>query len=115
MASPHRSELYQRLDTVHLAATGHSEGGLATTDMSSALRIRSLQQAQTAFDASNDVLVMMGDKLGATTRSSWIGSIKKPRMIAVPDRMRAELMADTASDRVLRTELHAVRGDAAFR
>jgi hypothetical protein len=118
------SELYHHLDTVHIGATGHSEGGLATTNAGSDPRILTIapiagstatqglrgpalllcggmdttvpcSKIQTAFDAISNVPVMMGDNLG-DTHGSWIGSIKNPYMVAVTGWMRVQLMGDTA-------------------
>jgi hypothetical protein len=118
------SEFFHHLDTVHIGATGHSEGGLATTMAGADPRIMAIapiagasatttvhgpaallcggmdttvpcSSVMKAFSNVNDQPVMLGDNLAAT-HGSWIGSIKDPYMIAVTGWMRLHLMGDTA-------------------
>jgi hypothetical protein len=118
------SPYYHHLDTTHIGATGHSQGGAATTMAGADPRITAIapiagarattlhgpaallcggqdttvpcSSVQPAFDADNNLPVMMGDNLAAT-HGSWIGSIKDPYMIAVTGWMRVHLMGDTAN------------------
>ena len=114
---------YRRIDTTHIGATGHSEGGMATTMTGSDARVKAIATLcgarananlhgpalflcggadttatctgmQAAFDGS-PAPVMLANQLKAT-HGSWIGSIKDPFMIAVTGWMRLYLMGDTA-------------------
>jgi len=119
------SALYHHLDTAHIGATGHSQGGAATTMAGADPRITAIapiagsranitlhgpaallcggmdttvpcSSVKSAFDSINDVPVMLGDDLG-DTHGSWIGSIKNPYMVAVTGWMRVHLMGDTSN------------------
>jgi len=119
------SPLYHHLDTAHIGATGHSQGGAATTVAGADPRITAIApiagsranvtlhgpaallcggmdttvpctSVQSAYDSISTVPVMLGENLGAT-HGSWIGSIKDPYMIAVTGWMRVHLMGDTAN------------------
>ena len=119
------SAYYHHLDTAHVGATGHSQGGAATTMAGADPRITAIapiagsranitlhgpaallcggqdttvpcSSVQTAYDSISTVPVMLGDNLAAT-HGSWIGSIKDPYMIAVTGWMRVHLMGDTAN------------------
>jgi hypothetical protein len=114
---------YRRIDTTHIGATGHSEGGMASTMTGSDARVKAIATLcgarananlhgpalllcggsdttatctgmQSAFDGS-PAPVMLANQLKAT-HGSWIGSIKDPFMIAVTGWMRLHLMGDTA-------------------
>jgi hypothetical protein len=118
------SEFFHHLDTTHVGATGHSEGGAATTNAGAdpnVLTIATIAGASgtpklhgpglfqcggkdtqfpcsrimPAFNAVNDQPVMLLVNLNAT-HGSWIGSIKDPYMEAVTAWMRLQLMGDTA-------------------
>lgn len=119
------SELYHHLDTSHIGATGHSQGGAATTMAGADPRITAIapiagsragialhgpaallcggmdttvpcSSVKTAYDSISTVPVLLGDDLG-DTHGSWIGSIKNPYMVAVTGWMRVHLMGDTAN------------------
>jgi len=119
------SPYYHHLDTAHIGATGHSQGGAATTMAGADPRITAIaplagsraniklhgpaallcggmdttvpcSSVMTAFDSLTDVPVMIGNNLAAT-HGSWIGSIKDPYMVAVTGWMRVHLMGDTAN------------------
>jgi dienelactone hydrolase len=119
-----QSALYGRIDTTHVGATGHSAGGLATSQLGSDPRVGAIatlcgaganaglhgpalllcggqdtvatcSRMQSAFDGITNQPVMLADQLSAT-HGSWIGSIKDPFMIAVTGWMRLHLMGDTA-------------------
>jgi hypothetical protein len=119
------SALYHRLDVARIGATGHSQGGAATTMSGADPRIRAIapicgsranitlhgpalllcggadtivpcSSVQTAYDSISTVPVMIGD-LDGVTHGSWIGSIKDPVMVGVTAWMRVHLMNDTAN------------------
>jgi hypothetical protein len=114
---------YKRIDTTHIGANGHSEGGMASTMTGSDARVKAIATLcgarananlhgpalllcggadtiatcsgmQSAFDGITQP-VMLANQLTAT-HGSWIGSIKDPFMIAVTAWMRLHLMDDTA-------------------
>ena len=120
-----QSALYHHLDTAHIGATGHSQGGAATTMAGADPRITAIAPIagarasitlhgpaaflcggmdttvpcsgiKTSYDTYSDVPIMLGDNLG-DTHGSWIGSIKNPYMIAVTGWFRVHLMGDTAN------------------
>ena len=120
-----QSPLYHRLDTAHVGATGHSQGGAATTMAGADPRIKAIapiagsrpnimlhgpaallcggkddivpcSSVKTAYDSIASVPVLLGNDLG-DTHGSWIGSIKNPYMVAVTGWMRVHLMGDTAN------------------
>jgi hypothetical protein len=120
-----QSALYHHLDTAHIGATGHSQGGAATTMAGADPRITAIapiagsraditlhgpaallcggmdttvpcSSVKSAYDSISTVPVLLGDNLG-DTHGSWIGSIKNPYMIAVTGWMRVHLMGDTAN------------------
>ncbi|MBN1608191.1 MAG: hypothetical protein JW940_16275 [Polyangiaceae bacterium] len=117
------SPLYHHLDTAHIGATGHSQGGAATTLAGADPRITAIapicgsranitlhgpaallcggsdtmvscSSVESAYDTINDVPVMLFNSL-ADTHGSWIGSIQNPFMVAVTGWMRVHLMGDT--------------------
>ena len=119
------SALYHHLDTTKIGATGHSQGGAATTMAGADPRITAIaplcgsragitlhgpallicggadtmvpcSSVQTAFDSITTVPVMMAE-LAGMTHGSWIGSIKDPAMVGVTGWMRVHLMNDTAN------------------
>jgi predicted dienelactone hydrolase len=119
------SPLYHHLDTAHIGATGHSQGGAATTMAGADPRITAIapiagsrpditlhgpaallcggmdtavpcSSVKMAYDTISNVPVMLGDNLG-DTHGSWIGSIKNPYMVAVTGWFRVHLMGDTAN------------------
>ncbi|HEX2877131.1 MAG TPA: hypothetical protein VHP33_38030 [Polyangiaceae bacterium] len=119
------SALYHRLDVAHIGATGHSQGGAATTMSGADPRIVAIapicgsranitlhgpalllcggadttvpcSSVQTAYDSISTVPVMLGE-LAGVTHGSWIGSIKDPVMVGVTAWMRVHLMNDTAN------------------
>lgn len=119
------SALYHRLDLAHIGATGHSQGGAATTMSGADQRIVAIapicgsranitlhgpalllcggadttvpcSSVQTAYDSISTVPVMLGE-LAGVTHGSWIGSIKDPVMVGVTAWMRVHLMNDTAN------------------
>jgi hypothetical protein len=119
------SPLYHRLDIAHIGATGHSQGGAATTLSGADPRIKAIapicgsraditlhgpalllcggaddivpcDRVQPAYDSIATVPVMMGE-LAGVTHGSWIGSIRNPVMVGVTAWMRVHLMNDTAN------------------
>lgn len=117
------SAMYHHIDTTHVGATGHSEGGAATSKLGSDPRITAIaticgaaansnmhgpalllcggqdtvatcDRMKTAFDGISQP-VMLANQLTAT-HGSWIGSIKDPFMIAVTGWMRLHLMGDSS-------------------
>jgi hypothetical protein len=119
------SALYHHLDTTHIGATGHSQGGAATTMAGADPRIVAIaplcgsranitlhgpailicggadttvpcSSVQTAFDSITTVPVMQAE-LAGMTHGSWIGSIKDPAMVGVTGWMRAHLMNDATA------------------
>jgi hypothetical protein len=117
------SPLYHHLDTAHIGATGHSQGGAATTMAGADPRITAIapiagsranitlhgpaallcggmdttvpcSNVKMAYDTISNVPVLLGDNLG-DTHGSWIGSIKNPYMVAVTGWFRVHLMGDT--------------------
>ena len=119
------SALYHHLDTAHIGATGHSQGGAATTLSGADARITTIapicgsreditlhgpalllcggadttvpcSRVQPAYDSITTVPVMMAE-LAGVTHGSWIGSIKDPVMVGVTGWMRVHLMNDTAN------------------
>lgn len=119
------SALYHRLDIAHIGATGHSQGGAATTMSGADPRIVAIapicgsranitlhgpalllcggadttvpcSSVQTAYDSISTVPVMLGE-LAGVTHGSWIGSIKDPVMVGVTGWMRVHLMNDTGN------------------
>lgn len=119
------SALYHRLDVAHIGATGHSQGGAATTMSGADPRIVAIaplcgsranitlhgpalllcggaddivkcSSVQTAYDSIGTVPVMLAE-LAGMTHGSWIGSIKDPAMVGITAWMRVHLMNDTAN------------------
>jgi hypothetical protein len=118
------SALYHKLDTTKIGATGHSQGGAATsvsgTDPSIVATVPicgaragtmhgpallicggadttvPCSKVQPAFDGISGVPVMMAE-LAGVTHGSWIGSIKDPVMVGTTAWMRVHLMNDTAN------------------
>lgn len=119
------SALYHRLDVAHIGATGHSQGGAATTMSGADPRIIATaplcgsranitlhgpalllcggaddivkcSSVQTAYDSISTVPVMIAE-LAGMTHGSWIGSIKDPAMVGITAWMRVHLMNDTAN------------------
>jgi predicted dienelactone hydrolase len=119
------SPLYHHLDTAHIGATGHSQGGAATTMSGADPRITAIapicgsrsnitlhgpaallcggsdtmvpcSSVQSAYDTITTVPVMLLNSL-SDTHGSWIGSIQNPFMVAVTGWMRVHLMGDTAN------------------
>lgn len=119
------SALYHRLDIAHIGATGHSQGGAATTMSGADQRIVAIapicgsranitlhgpalllcggadttvpcSSVQTAYDSISTVPVMLGE-LANVTHGSWIGSIKDPVMVGVTAWMRVHLMNDVSN------------------
>jgi len=119
------SALYHHLDTTHIGATGHSQGGAATTLTGADPRITAIapicgsranitlhgpailicggadttvpcSSVQSAYDTISTVPVMLAE-LAGMTHGSWIGSIKDPAMVGVTAWMRVHLMNDTAN------------------
>jgi len=119
------SALYRRLDIEHIGATGHSQGGAATTMSGADPRIKAIapicgsrpnialhgpalllcggadtvvpcSSVQTAYDSISGLPVMLGE-IADVTHGSWIGSIKNPVMVGVTAWMRVHLMNDTAN------------------
>jgi predicted dienelactone hydrolase len=117
--------LYHNLDITKIGATGHSQGGAATTMAGGDPRVVATapicgsranitmhgpailicggaddmvkcSSVQTAFDSIKTVPVMMAEMAGVT-HGSWIGSIKDPVMVATTGWMRVHLMNDTAN------------------
>jgi predicted dienelactone hydrolase len=117
--------LYHNLDISKIGATGHSQGGAATTMAGGDPRVVATapicgsranitmhgpailicggadtmvpcSSVQSAFDSIKTVPVMMAEMAG-TTHGSWIGSIKDPVMVATTGWMRVHLMNDTAN------------------
>jgi hypothetical protein len=118
---------YRRIDTVHIGATGHSEGGMATSKCASDTRVKAVATIcgwvanstkqcpglylcggqdtmatctgmQSAFDSTAGPLIW-AEQLSAS-HGSWIGSIKDPFMIAVTGWFRYHLMGDTAQKKM---------------
>ena len=114
---------YRRIDTTHIGATGHSEGGAATTIIGSDPRMTAVASIcgaaanenmngpalmlcggsddiatcsgmMSAFDGTPAPVMLASQR--SATHGSWIGSIKDPFMIAVTAWMRLYLMDDTA-------------------
>jgi hypothetical protein len=118
------SKFYHKLDTSKVGATGHSQGGMATSMSGADSRIVATvpicgaragtlhgpsllicggaddmvkcSSVQTAFDGITGVAVMMAE-LAGVTHGSWIGSIKDPVMVGTTGWMRVHLMNDTAN------------------
>jgi Chlorophyllase enzyme len=118
------SPMYQRLDTAQIGATGHSQGGAATSLTSADPRIKAsapicgaragdihgpaillcggsddivpCTSVQNAYNGIDDAPVMLLNSL-ADTHGSWIGSIKNPFMVAATGWFRVHLMNDTAN------------------
>jgi hypothetical protein len=119
------SALYHHLDTAHVGATGHSQGGMATTMTGEDPRVTAIApicgskanvnlhgpaallcggsdtmvpctSVQSAYDSISTVPVMLFNSL-ADTHGSWIGSIENPFMVATTGWMRVHLMGDTAN------------------
>jgi len=119
------SALYHHLDIAHIGATGHSQGGAATTMSGADPRITAIapicgskanitlhgpaallcggsdtmvpcSNVQPAYDTISTVPVMLLNSL-ADTHGSWIGSIQNPFMVAVTGWMRVHLMGDAAN------------------
>jgi hypothetical protein len=119
------SALYRRLDVTRIGATGHSQGGAATTMTGADPRVVAIapicgsranitlhgpalllcgaadtvvpcSSVKTAYDSISTVPVMLGE-LAGVTHGSWIGSIKDPVMVGVTGWMRVHLMNDTAN------------------
>ena len=118
------SPYYHHLDTTHIGAAGHSEGGFATSTIGSDAHIQAIAtmagataaprlhepalflcggqdtvvpcaSIQTAFDAVTSTPVMLEENPTAS-HGSWIGSIRDPYQVAVTAWMRVHLMGDTA-------------------
>ena len=116
------SPYYHHLDTAHIGATGHSEGGFATSVVGSDPRIIAIatmagatavpklhgpalflcggqdtvvpcSTIQKSFDAVTTTPVMLEDNPTAS-HGSWIGSIRDPYQVAVTAWMRVHLMGD---------------------
>jgi hypothetical protein len=118
------SKFYHKLDTSKVGATGHSQGGMATSLSGADPRIVATvpicgagagtlhgpsllicggaddmvkcSSVQKAFDGITGVPVMMAE-LAGVTHGSWIGSIKDPVMVGTTGWMRVHLMGDTAN------------------
>jgi len=119
------SPYYHHLDTSRIGATGHSEGGMATSTIGSDPHILAIatmagatstpnlhgpalflcggqdttvpcSNIQKAFDAITTTPVMLEENPTAS-HGSWIGSIKDPYQVAVTAWMRVHLMDDTAN------------------
>jgi dienelactone hydrolase len=117
--------LYHNLDITKIGATGHSQGGAATTMAGGDPRVTATapicgsranitmhgpailicggadtmvpcSSVLTAFNSITTVPVMLAEMAG-TTHGSWIGSIKDPVMVATTGWMRVHLMNDTAN------------------
>jgi len=118
------SPYYHHLDTAHIGAAGHSEGGFATSTIGSDPHIQAIatmagatamprlhepalflcggqdtvvpcSNIQTAFNAVTSTPVMLEESPTAS-HGSWIGSIRDPYQVAVTAWMRVHLMGDTA-------------------
>jgi len=120
------SELYQKIDTAHIGATGHSQGAFATTSAGSDSHITTIaplcgasrsnlhgpawlfcggmdttvpcSTIQSAFNGISNVPVMLADYL-SVDHASWItfrGTTPSPVEAAVTAWMRVQLMVDTA-------------------
>ena len=119
------SALYHHLDVAHIGATGHSQGGAATSASGADPRIVATaplcgaqanvtlhgpalllcggadttvpcSKVQPAYDSINNLPAMMAE-LAGMTHGSWIGSIKDPAMVGITAWMRVHLMNDTAN------------------
>jgi len=119
------SKLYHRLDVAHIGATGHSQGGAATTASGADPRIVATaplcgsqanvtlhgpalllcggadttvpcSKVQPAYDSISNLPTMIAE-LAGMTHGSWIGSIKDPAMVGITAWMRVHLMNDTAN------------------
>lgn len=119
------SKLYHHLDIAHIGATGHSQGGAATTASGADPRIVATaplcgaqanatlhgpalllcggadtivpcSRVQTAYESISNLPVMMAE-LANMTHGSWIGSIKDPAMVGITAWMRVHLMNDTGN------------------
>jgi dienelactone hydrolase len=118
------SKFYHKLDTSKVGATGHSQGGMATSLTGADPRVVATvpicgaragtlhgpslllcggadtmvpcSSVQTAFNGIKDVPVMIAE-LAGVTHGSWIGSIKDPVMVGTTGWMRVHLMNDTAN------------------
>jgi len=119
------SALYHRLDLAHIGATGHSQGGAATSASSADPRIVAsaplcgaqanitlhgpalllcggadtivpCSRVQPAYDSISNVPTLMAE-LAGMTHGSWIGSIKDPAMVGITAWMRVHLMNDTGN------------------
>jgi hypothetical protein len=119
------SKFYHKLDVTKIGATGHSQGGAATSASATDPRIVASSSIcgakagtlhgpalllcggadqfvncqtsiQPVFDATSSVPVMMAEIPGMT-HGSWIGSIQEPVMVGTVGWMRVHLMNDTAN------------------
>jgi hypothetical protein len=119
------SKFYHKLDITKIGATGHSQGGAATSASATDPRIVASSSicgaragtlhgpalllcggadefvncqtsVQPVFDATSSVPVMMAEIPGMT-HGSWIGSIQEPVMVGTVGWMRVHLMNDTAN------------------
>jgi hypothetical protein len=118
------SKFYHKLDISKIGATGHSQGGAATSVSATDPRIVAstpicgaragtmhgpvlllcggadttvpCSKVQPAFDGISGVPVMMAE-LAGMTHGSWIGSIQDPVMVGTVGWMRVHLMNDTAN------------------
>jgi hypothetical protein len=118
------SKFYHKLDISKIGATGHSQGGAATSVTATDPRIVAsvpicgaragtmhgpallicggadttvpCSKVQPAFDGIAGVPVMMSEMAGMT-HGSWIGSIQDPVMVGTVGWMRVHLMNDTAN------------------
>ena len=118
------SKFYHKLDISKIGATGHSQGGAATSVTATDPRIVAsvpicgartgtmhgpvllicggadttvpCKNVQPAFDGITGVPVMMSEMAGMT-HGSWIGSIQDPVMVGTVGWMRVHLMNDTAN------------------
>jgi len=119
------SAYYHKLDTSKIGASGHSQGGAATTMSGADERIIATvpicgsrenitqhgpvlllcggsdnivpcSSVKKAFDTMTTVPVMMAEVAGVD-HGSWIGSIQNPVMVGTTGWMRVHLMNDTAN------------------
>lgn len=119
------SAYYHKLDTSKIGASGHSQGGAATTMSGADERIIATvpicgsrenitqhgpvllicggadtivpcSSVKKAFDTMTNLPVMMAEVAGVD-HGSWIGSIQNPVMVGTTAWMRVHLMNDTAN------------------
>jgi hypothetical protein len=84
------SEMYQRIDTTHVGATGHSQGGFGTSEIGTDSRIKTTAPICGAIGSSNlqgPALLLCGGQdtnvpCNSTIQSAFDGTRNQPVMLA---------------------------------